>query len=55
MFHHSEFIMVEVFPKVMPGGQDSVFKIKNRYGAVSVLSRLATRSFVDGCSNLYGS
>jgi len=31
MFYHSEFIMVEVFPEVMPGGQDSmtveIFKI----------------------------
>jgi len=24
MFYRSEFIVVEVFPEVMPGGQDSV-------------------------------
>ena len=24
MFYHSEFIMVGVFPEVIPGGQDSV-------------------------------
>jgi len=31
MFYYSEFIVVEVFPEVLPGGQDSgtveVFKI----------------------------